>query len=110
MTATAQGALARLGVPVEALADFCCRHRVSQLALFGSVLRADFRPDSDVDVLVTLAPGSRWPLEEYLDVEEELTRLFGHKADVVERHIIERAENYIRREAILGSAEVAYAT
>jgi hypothetical protein len=81
---------------------------VKELALFGSALGSGFGPDSDVDVLVTLAAGARWTFDEYLDAEEELGAIFGRKVDLVGRHAIEASRNYIRREAILGSAQVIH--
>ncbi len=87
------------------LADFCRRHHIRKLALYGSVLRDDFRPDSDVDVLVEFDPchpvGFR-----IVDIEEELSKLLGgHRVDLV-------AEKYLNprlRQRVLADAEVQYA-
>lgn len=65
----------------ERLADFCQRHHIRRLALFGSVLRDDFRPESDVDVLVEFEPG-HVPGFAFFDMEEELSSLLGRKADL----------------------------
>jgi predicted nucleotidyltransferase len=74
-----------LNIDRNALVDFCRRHHVRRLSLFGSVLREDFRPDSDVDVLVEYEPG-RAPGWEVVDMEEELGQLFGgRKIDLVNR-------------------------
>jgi hypothetical protein len=62
--------------------DFCRRHRIRRLALFGSVLRPDFRPDSDVDVLVELEPGHRVGLIGFARIERELSELVGRKVDL----------------------------
>lgn len=98
-----------LSVSTEAIAAFCRRWQVAELALFGSVLRDDFRPDSDVDVLVTFSPGVRQGLRERVRMAEELRQLFGRPVDVVERRLIEEDPNYIRRREILSTAEVIYA-
>jgi predicted nucleotidyltransferase len=79
------------------------------LAFFGSVLRDDFRPESDVDVLVTFAPGIEWGLFDHIDMEEKLSALLGRKVDLVSRRAIERGSNWIRRKAILDTAEPFYA-
>ena len=89
----------------DAIADFCRRHHIRKLSLFGSVLRDDFRPDSDVDVLVEFEPGYLVGFD-IIDMEEELSGLFGgHKVDIV-------AEKYLNRRLrgqILSTAEVQYA-
>jgi len=91
---------------VEAL---CRKWKITELALFGSVLRDDFRPDSDVDVLVSFAPDADWSLLDHLAMEEELAGILGRKVDLVSRRAVERSANRIRRQAILNSAEVVYA-
>jgi predicted nucleotidyltransferase len=92
-------------VDSDAIADFCRRHHIRKLSLFGSVLRDDFRPDSDVDVLVEFEPGVEFGWD-IMDVEEELSQLFdGHKIDMVR----ERYLNHRLRDRILASAEVQYA-
>jgi predicted nucleotidyltransferase len=97
-------------VPIDQdrIAEFCRRWKVTELSLFGSVLRDDFRPDSDIDVLVTFAPDAEWSLFDIVDVEEELRAILGRDVDLVERPAIERSRNYIRRKAILGSTRTIY--
>lgn len=68
-------------IRTDALAEFCRRHHISKLALFGSVLRADFRPDSDVDVLVEFEPGQT-PGLAFFDIEAELSQLLGRRVDL----------------------------
>jgi uncharacterized protein len=92
----------------ELIAEFCSRWKVEELSLFGSVLRDDFGPDSDVDVLVTFAPDARWSLFDAAAMEEELEQLFGRPVDLVTRPSVERSHNWIRRRAILGSARPVY--
>ena len=95
-------------MPKDKIAEFCQRWKIVELSLFGSVLRDDFRPDSDVDVLVRFAPDAEWSLLDHVAMEEELSVIFGRKVDVVSRSAIERSENYIRRKAILGTAQSYY--
>jgi predicted nucleotidyltransferase len=99
----------QIAVPREAVVAFCRRWQVTQLSLFGSVLRADFRPDSDVDVLVTFAPQARHSIFDLMRMEGELAELFGRKVDLVDRGVLEQSPNYIRRRHILDSAETVYA-
>ena len=95
-------------IPKEKIAAFCRKWKIVELALFGSVLRDDFRPDSDVDVLVRFAPDAEWGLFDHLAMEEELSGILGRNVDVVSRSAIERSDNYIRRKAILGTAQPYY--
>jgi predicted nucleotidyltransferase len=95
-------------VPQASLARFCARWRITELALFGSALRADFRADSDIDLLVTFAPDAAWSGWDLVTIQEELTALFGRKVDLVERAAVERSENWIRRRHILAHAEPLY--
>ena len=96
---------ARIAIDRERLKDFCRRWQISELALFGSVLRDDFRPESDVDVLVTFAPGANRSLFDYGAMEEELAAILGQSVDLVNRQAIEQSANWLRRRAILESAE-----
>ena len=97
-------------IPQDRIADFCRRHRIRELALFGSVLREDFRPDSDVDVLVEFEPDTRHGLFALARMQSELEQILGRGVDLIERSAIEKSRNYIRRKAILGSAETVYAS
>jgi uncharacterized protein len=96
-------------IPKDAIADFCQRWQVSEFYLFGSVLRDDFRPDSDIDVLVRFAPQVRHSVFDLMRMEAELGKLFGRKVDLVDRSVLEQSPNYIRRRHILESAERIYA-
>jgi predicted nucleotidyltransferase len=93
----------------EDLAKFCRRWKVTEFALFGSALRQDFGPDSDIDVLVTFSPKARWSLFDLVQMQEELEKIFGRPVDLVEREAITQSPNYIRRKNILQSAQVIYA-
>ena len=98
----------QIEVPKEQIAAFCRKWKITELALFGSVLREDFRPDSDVDVLVTFSPNADWGFEHLLDMKEELQTIFGRSVDLVEKHVVEQSENYIRRKHILTHMETVY--
>lgn len=97
-----------LHVSADRLADFCRRWRVAELALFGSVLRDDFGPASDVDVMVTFEPGTERRYYHLSEMREELEGLFGRSVDLVERRVVEASENYIRRRHILAYALTVY--
>lgn len=92
------------------LAAIAERWKVTRLELFGSVLRDDFRPDSDVDVLVTFAPDARIGLLGLVELQDELATLFGRQVDVIERTSMERSPNYLRRREILRGPLTVYDT
>lgn len=96
-------------LPKEELAAFCQRWKVRELALFGSVLREDFGPDSDVDLLVSFEPSADWSLLDHVKMEKELEVMLGREVDLVSRRAVERSENWIRRKEILDTAETVYA-
>lgn len=98
----------RTGVPMDAIGAFCERWRVGELAVFGSVLRDDFGPDSDIDILIRFKTIKTPGLFGIARMERELGDLFGRKVDLVTRAAVEASRNYIRRKAILGSAQVVY--
>jgi predicted nucleotidyltransferase len=98
----------RIPIDREKIAEFCRRWKITEFALFGSVLRDDFRPESDVDVLVSFASDADWGLFDMVDMEEDLSNIFGRKVDVVSRRAVERSTNWIRRKAILSTAESIY--
>jgi predicted nucleotidyltransferase len=98
----------RITIDRGKIADFCRRWKIVNLSFFGSVLRDDFRPDSDIDVLVTFAQDAHWGLFDLTHMQEELKGILGREVDLVSRRAIESSRNYIRRKAILSSAEVVY--
>jgi hypothetical protein len=100
---------AHIEIPQKEVTAFCRRWRIVELAFFGSVLREDFHSDSDVDVLVSFQPEARHSLFDVLRMQKELGRLLGRDVDLIERRTVEKSRNYIRRGAILDSAEVFYA-
>ena len=92
-------------IPKERLDEFCRRWKIAELRVFGSALRKDFRPESDLDLLVKFFPDADWSLLDHVAMEEELTGIVGRKVDLVSQRAIERSSNWIRRKAILESAE-----
>lgn len=98
----------RLEIPRDRVATFCGRWCITELAFFGSVLRDDFRVDSDVDVLVTFADDSRWTLFDMVRMQAELSQIMGREVDLVSRRGVESSRNPIRRDAILSSAKVVH--
>ena len=100
---------AQIDIPAEAVAVFCRQWKITELALFGSVLRPDFGPDSDVDVLVVFDPAARHTLFDMVRMQDELEEILGRKVDLVSRRGVERSRNYVRKQAILASAETVYA-
>lgn len=97
----------KLPIPTEALADFCRRWKIVELSLFGSVLREDFGPESDVDVLVVFAPDAVWDYFDWPDMQDELGAMFGgRQVDLVERKCV---VNPFMRHEILTTREVLYA-
>ena len=96
----------KLELPKELIKAFCRKWRVKEFSLFGSALRDDFRPDSDVDVLVELQPGHGLDLYDWVDMIDELRQMFGREVDLVEKTAI---GNPFRRHEILRNHEVIYA-
>ncbi len=90
----------------QQLSDFCRRWQITELALFGSVLRDDFGPESDVDVLVSYAPEARWTLLDLARMQDELSEMWGRQVDILTRPGVEHSTNPIRRQEILSTAEV----
>ena len=96
-------------IPEDKLDGFCRKWKIRRFALFGSVLRDDFGPESDVDCLVDFAPDADWTLLEVIRAEQELGEILGRPVDLVERPVVEKSENWIRRRRILQSARTIYA-
>lgn len=92
-------------ISTDRVEAFCRKWRIQEFSLFGSVLRPDFRPDSDVDVLVAFEPGAVWDFDDYDSMESELGNMFGRKIDLVERS---RVVNPFRRHHILNNRRIIY--
>ena len=99
---------AQIAIPHDAITAFCQRHRIRRLSLFGSVLRDDFQPDSDIDVLVEFEPGAQHTLTDLLTMQDQLAEILRRNVDLGERRSVEQDPNYIRRRHILESAQVVY--
>ena len=103
-------ALAAIGVEPAFLVSFARSHGITRLELFGSILSDDFRPESDVDLLVTYAPDRAPTLIGIADHEIELRAVLRRRVDLVTRPSVERSDNRLRRQHILDSARAIYAT
>jgi len=94
-------------IPTEKIAAFCRKWQIAEFSLFGSVLRDDFGPNSDIDVLVAFSPAGAMTFESFLEMRDELSALFGGRnVDLVEKRLI---RNPFRRHDILTTRRVVYA-
>jgi len=96
---------AQIDLPKEEIAKFCEKWRICEFSFFGSVLTDDFRPDSDIDVLVAFEEDSKNTLFDLVHMEDELKQIFGCEVDLLTRRGVEQSQNYIRRKSILSSLE-----
>lgn len=94
-----------LQIDESALRVFCEKWDIAELAVFGSVLRDDFGPESDVDFLVTFGPGERWTIGDIAHMEVELSRMVGRRVEIVERDAVEQNPNRYVRGHILATAQ-----
>lgn len=99
-----------LPLPTNAIRQFCRRWKIRELALFGSALRIDFRPESDVDVLVTFEDDADWGLLAHIQMQQELASLLHRPIDLISKRALERSPNWVRREAVLSTAQVIVST
>lgn len=100
---------AKVELPYGAIEELCRKYGVQELSVFGSVLRDDFRADSDVDFLVVFRDNDAGPwLGKFTDLEDELGQLLHRRIDVIDKRGVEQSENYIRRRNILRSARTIY--
>jgi hypothetical protein len=109
MIMTTPEILQRLTVGTDSLIGFCRRWKVAKLWLFGSVLSERFTPESDLDVLVSFAPDAPWTLFDLVRMREELAGMAGRPVDLMEREVVDRSANYLRRAEILSSARLLHA-
>jgi predicted nucleotidyltransferase len=96
----------KIRIPHKKIAEFCRRWEVTEFSLFGSVLRDDFRHDSDVDVLVTFAANAQISLFDLVQMKLDLEKIFHRQVDVIEKDAL---ENPFRKREILRTAQVIYA-
>lgn len=97
----------RLGATPEQIAALCQRWKITEFALFGSILREDFHPESDVDVLVVFAPNDGWSLFDLMNLQRELEAVVGRPVDLLEKRDL---KNPFRRAEILQTHRVIYAS
>ena len=96
-------------IPREEIIRFCRRWKVRELALFGSALRADFKPESDVDVLASFHGNAHWGLFDHVQMRLDLEDIFKRKVDLVTRRALEQSQNSLLRARILDTAKVIFA-
>ena len=96
-------------LPIHEIEAFCHKWQINKFALFGSVLRDDFRPDSDIDMMIEFNAQAHPTFAGLDQMENELKLIFNREVDLITRKGIESSQNYIRRNNILSSAQVIYA-
>ena len=96
-------------LPMAQIRAYCEKWHICELAVFGSVLRQDFREDSDIDVLATFEEDVRYSLFDLVRMVDELEGILGRSVDLIDRRAIEVSPNYIRRREILSTSKVIYA-
>jgi hypothetical protein len=93
-----------------AICEFCRKWKVKELSLFGSILRDDFRPDSDVDFLyVRDVDDEDWDVLDYMEMIQELEQIVGRKVDLLSREVVESDHNWLFRRSVLSKTENLYA-
>ena len=97
-----------IALPTEQLINFCKHHKIRELSLFGSILRDDFGPESDIDLLADFEPDANHSLFDHIHMEDELKQLFGRPVDLVDKSTIEQSPNPLRRNEILSTARIFY--
>ncbi len=99
---------ARIAIPQDHIAGFCRRWRITEFALFGSVLRDDLRADSDIDVFIVVEDGVYRPWGGYGPMTDELEQIFGRKVDLVDKKAVEQSTNPFQKRHILSHMETIY--
>lgn len=94
----------------QEITAFCQQWQISELALFGSVLRQDFGPHSDIDVLVSFAPEADWGLFDHVQMQTDLEAIFQRKVDLISKRAVEQSRNWLHREEILQTAQIIFST
>jgi len=97
----------KINIPQDKIADFCKKWKIAEFSIFGSALREDFSPKSDVDVLISFEPDIPWSLFDWVDMIEELQGIIGREVDLVEKSGL---RNPFRRHEILNNRQVIYAS
>ena len=99
----------KIDLPLEDIGKFCVKWKITELSVFGSVLRDDFGPDSDLDFLVSFDHETQWSLLDHAQMELDLIEMLGRDVDLVSRRAIESSRNPIRPKKILQTAQTIYA-
>ncbi len=97
-----------ININSEKISEICQRYKISELAIFGSMLRGDYDNESDIDLLVEFIPNAGITLFNLVDIKEEFEKLFGREVDIVSKNAIKNSKNYIRKKAILDNYKVIY--
>jgi hypothetical protein len=100
--------LHNIDLNTEEIHEFCRKWKVNELSVFGSLLRDDFRPDSDIDFHVDFEAGAEWDLFDHFDMEEELAAIVGRSVDLLDRGAIESSRNRLRKIEILSTLMPVY--
>lgn len=95
-------------VPMFEIANFCRHWKIQELAVFGSILRADFNSKSDIDVIVTFDSDATWSLLDHINMEQQLQAILQRKVDLVTKRAVEKSQNWVRRKEILNTASVIF--
>jgi uncharacterized protein len=98
----------RLGLSNQEIVNLCHQWGITKMALFGSILRDDFRADSDIDLLITFAPNARQGLLTLAKIKHELESRLNRSIDLVPEASIQMSDNWIRQREILNSAQTIY--
>jgi predicted nucleotidyltransferase len=99
---------ASISIPEDKIAGFCRRWKASELAIFGSALRDDFSPESDLDLLISFDPDADWGLLDHVQMQQELEELLQRNVDLVSKRAIEQSVNWLRRKEVLTTARVLF--
>ena len=105
------GSMVKHGIDLdsEAVREFCRKWKIKVLATFGSIVREDFRPDSDIDFLVDFDEEADWDLADLADMRDELGAILCRRVDMVTRGGLEHSRNWLFRKIVLSSVETIYA-
>jgi len=95
-------------LPMPEIAEFRRRWKIRELAVFGSALRADFGPQSDIDLIVTFEDDADWSLLDHVRMQQELQDLLQRDVDLITRRAIEQSRDWLRRKEILSTAAVVF--
>ena len=99
-----------IDLDAPAIREFCRKWKIAELSVFGSVLRDDFGPHSDVDILVDAEPDADWSLFDQMDMQDELAKIFGRDVDLLTRGGLESSSNWLLKREIFASLERVHVT